>query len=31
LSQTSVQPSTLREPSLARAPEIQHRECFQHV
>src|SRR3954454_17273441 len=30
-SQTSVQPSTLREPSLARAPEIQHRECFEHL
>ena len=28
LSQTSVQPSTLREPSPARAPKIQHRECF---
>ncbi len=29
LSQTSVQPSTLREPSPARAPKIQHRECFE--
>jgi hypothetical protein len=28
LSQTSVQPSTLREPSPARAPEIQHRDRF---
>ena len=27
-SQTSVQPSTLREPSPARAPKIQHREHF---
>ena len=28
-SQTSVQPSTLREPSPARAPNIQHRESFR--
>ncbi len=28
LSQASVQPSTLREPSSARAPQIQHRDCF---
>jgi hypothetical protein len=29
LSQTSVQPSTLREPSPARAPKIQHRDRFR--
>jgi hypothetical protein len=31
LSQTSVQPSTLREPSPARAPQIQHRDRFRHL
>src|ERR1700716_1194549 len=30
-SQTSVQPSTLREPSPARVPKIQHRECFREL
>jgi hypothetical protein len=30
-SQTSVQPSTPREPSPARATQIQHRECFDLV
>src|SRR5690349_18120071 len=29
-SQTSVQPSTLCEPSPARAPTIQHRDAFVH-
>jgi len=29
LSQTSVQPSTLREPSPTRATEIQHRDCIR--